>query len=113
SVKAQTGETIDITSIPLDDPEVYRLFQEGRTKGVFQFESGGMVDLLRRARPTKFEDLAAFNALYRPGALDAGMVDEYVRRMNGTSKSRFLVPVMKDFLEETYGVIVYQEQVMQ
>src|ERR1700686_3988245 len=72
-----------------------------------------MVDLLRRARPTKFEDLVAFNALYRPGALDAGMVDEYVRRKNGTSKPRYVVPALKDMLEETYGVIVYQEQVMQ
>ncbi|MEO8036442.1 MAG: DNA polymerase III subunit alpha, partial [Acidobacteriota bacterium] len=95
------------------DPEVFRLFQEGRTKGVFQFESGGMVDLLRKAKPTRFEDLAALNALYRPGALDAGMVDEFVRRKNGSSKSRYLVPAMKQFLEETYGVIVYQEQVMQ
>src|SRR5204862_7637586 len=108
SVKAQTGETIDISAIPFDDPEVFRLFQDGRTKGVFQFESGGMVDVLRRARPTKFEDLAAFNALYRPGALDAGMVDEYVRRKNGTSKAKYLVPAMKAILEETYGVIVYQ-----
>src|SRR5689334_22316234 len=113
SAKAGEGVDIKIDDIPLDDPEVYRLFQEGRTKGVFQFESGGMVDLLRRARPTKFEDLAAFNALYRPGALDAGMVDEFVRRKNGTSKARYLVPAMKEILEETYGVIVYQEQVMQ
>ena len=113
SVRAATGETIDITAIPLDDPDVFRLFQEGRTKGVFQFESSGMVDVLRKARPTRFEDLAAFNALYRPGALDAGMVDEYVRRKNGQSKAKYLVPAMKDILEETYGVIVYQEQVMQ
>jgi DNA polymerase III subunit alpha len=113
SAKSVDGVDIDIDAIPLDDPEVYRLFQEGRTKGVFQFESGGMVDLLRKARPTQFEDLAALNALYRPGALDAGMVDEYVRRKNGTSKAKYLVPVMKEVLEETYGVIVYQEQVMQ
>jgi len=72
-----------------------------------------MVDLLRKSRPTQFEDLAALNALYRPGALDAGMVDEYVRRKNGQSKAKYLVPVMKEILEETYGVIVYQEQVMQ
>src|SRR5581483_1823315 len=96
----------------LDDPEVFRLFQEGRTKGVFQFESGGMVDVLRRAKPTHFGDLVAFNALYRPGALDAGMVDEYVRRKNGSSKPRYIVPALKDMLEETYGVIVYQEQVL-
>jgi DNA polymerase-3 subunit alpha len=113
SAKSVEGIDIDIDAIPLDDPEVYRLFQEGRTKGVFQFESGGMVDLLRKARPTQFEDLAALNALYRPGALDAGMVDEYVKRKNGTSKARYLVPAMKEILEETYGVIVYQEQVMQ
>ena len=113
SAKAVEGVTIDIETLPLDDPEVFRLFQEGRTKGVFQFESGGMVDLLRKSRPTKFEDLAALNALYRPGALDAGMVDEFVRRKNGLSKPKYLVPVMKDILEETYGVIVYQEQVMQ
>jgi DNA polymerase-3 subunit alpha len=112
SAKSVEGVDIDIDAIPLDDPEVFRLFQEGRTKGVFQFESGGMVDLLRKARPTQFEDLAALNALYRPGALDAGMVDEYVKRKNGKTV-KYLVPVMKDVLEETYGVIVYQEQVMQ
>ncbi len=113
SVQLQEGTAIEIEKLELDDPEVYRLFQDGRTKGVFQFESGGMVDLLRKARPTRFEDLAALNALYRPGALDAGMVDEYVKRKNGTSKARYIVPAMKAILEETYGVIVYQEQVMQ
>jgi DNA polymerase III subunit alpha len=113
SAQAETKKRIDIEEIPLDDPEVFRLFQEGRAKGVFQFESGGMVDLLRKSRPTRFEDLAALNALYRPGALDAGMVDEFVRRKNGSSKAKFLVPAMKEILEETYGVIVYQEQVMQ
>ncbi|HEY6140896.1 MAG TPA: DNA polymerase III subunit alpha [Thermoanaerobaculia bacterium] len=113
SAEAEAGTRIDIHNLPLDDPDVFRLFQEGRTKGVFQFESGGMVDLLRKSRPTKFEDLAALNALYRPGALDAGMVDEYVKRKAGQSKAKYLVPEMKEILEETYGVIVYQEQVMQ
>ena len=113
SAKSVDGIDIDIESIPLDDPEVFRLFQEGRTKGVFQFESGGMVDLLRKSRPTQFEDLAALNALYRPGALDAGMVDVYVKCKSGTQKPKYLVPVMKELLEETYGIIVYQEQVMQ
>jgi DNA polymerase III subunit alpha len=113
SAKLVDGLDIDIDAIPLDDPEVFRLFQEGRTKGVFQFESGGMVDLLRKARPTQFEDLAALNALYRPGALDAGMVDVYVKCKSGTQKPKYLVPVMKELLEETYGIIVYQEQVMQ
>ena len=112
SIEAETGKKIDIDRIDMEEPEIFRLFQEGRTKGVFQFESGGMVDVLRRARPTKFEDLVAFNALYRPGALDAGMVDEYVRRKNGVSKPKYLVPALKEILEETYGVIVYQEQVM-
>src|SRR5581483_12393263 len=105
SVKAVDGIDIDIDAIPLDDPEVFRLFQEGRTKGVFQFESGGMVDLLRKSRPAAFEDLAALNALYRPGALDAGMVDVYVKCKIGTQKPKYLVPVMKEILEETYGVI--------
>jgi DNA polymerase-3 subunit alpha len=113
SVKAAEGIDIEIEKLPLDDSDVFRLFQEGRTKGVFQFESGGMVDLLRKSRPTRFEDLAALNALYRPGALDAGMVDEYVRRKNGTAKPKYLVPAMKEILEETYGIIVYQEQVLQ
>src|ERR1051326_5871389 len=113
SAQAETGNRIDIDAIPLDDPDVFRLFQEGRTKGVFQFESGGMVDVLRKSRPTRFEALAALNALYRPGALDAGMVDEFIKRKNGQSKPKYLVPVMKEVLEETYGVIVYQEQVMQ
>jgi DNA polymerase-3 subunit alpha len=113
SAKAVEGVTIDIENLPLDDPEVFRLFQEGRTKGVFQFESGGMVDVLRKSRPTQFEDLAALNALYRPGALDAGMVDVYVKVKTGAQKPRYLVPLMKELLEETYGVIVYQEQVMQ
>ncbi|HWS70648.1 MAG TPA: DNA polymerase III subunit alpha, partial [Thermoanaerobaculia bacterium] len=113
SARQADGVEIEIDKLELDDPEVFRLFQEGRTKGVFQFESGGMVDLLRKSKPTRFEDLAALNALYRPGALDAGMVDEYVKRKNGTSKAKYLVPAMKEILEETYGVIVYQEQVMQ
>ncbi|HET8796103.1 MAG TPA: DNA polymerase III subunit alpha, partial [Thermoanaerobaculia bacterium] len=113
SAKLVDGIDIDIDAIPLDDPEVFRLFQEGRTKGVFQFESGGMVDLLRKARPTQFEDLAALNALYRPGALDAGMVDVYVKCKSGAQKPKYLVPVMKEILGETYGIIVYQEQVMQ
>src|SRR5437762_7233670 len=113
SIERESGRKIDIDVLPLDDPEVFRLFQEGRTKGVFQFESGGMVDLLRKAQPTKFEDLAALNALYRAGALDAGMVDEYVKGKHGTAKPRYLVPAEKELLEGAYGVMGYQEQVMQ
>jgi DNA polymerase-3 subunit alpha len=106
------GVELDLDSVPLDDPEVYRLFCEGRTSGIFQFESRGMTDLLRRARPSKFEDLAAFNALYRPGALSVGMVEEYIQRKLGKKKVKYLLPEIKEILEETYGVITYQEQVM-
>ena len=106
------GVELDLDEVPLDDAEVYRLFCEGRTSGIFQFESRGMTDLLRRARPSKFEDLAAFNALYRPGALSVGMVEEYIQRKLGKKKVKYLLPEIKDILEETYGVITYQEQVM-
>ncbi|HVT57866.1 MAG TPA: DNA polymerase III subunit alpha [Thermoanaerobaculia bacterium] len=107
-----SGVELDLDAVPLDDPEVYRLFCEGRTSGIFQFESRGMTDLLRRARPSKFEDLAAFNALYRPGALSVGMVEEYIQRKLGKKKVKYLLPEIREILEETYGVIVYQEQVM-
>ncbi|HVR95347.1 MAG TPA: DNA polymerase III subunit alpha, partial [Thermoanaerobaculia bacterium] len=108
----QQGIDLDLDNVPLDDPEVFRLFCEGRTSGIFQFESRGMTDLLRRARPEKFEDLAAFNALYRPGALSVGMVEEYIQRKLGRKKIKYILPETKPILEETYGVIVYQEQVM-
>ncbi|HYG65567.1 MAG TPA: DNA polymerase III subunit alpha [Thermoanaerobaculia bacterium] len=106
------GIEIDLDNLPLDDPEVFRLFCEGRTSGIFQFESRGMTDLLRRAKPEKFEDLAAFNALYRPGALSVGMVEEYIQRKLGRKKIKYILPETQTILEETYGVIVYQEQVM-
>jgi DNA polymerase-3 subunit alpha len=106
------GIALDLDEVPLDDPEVFRLFCEGRTSGIFQFESRGMTDLLRRARPSKFEDLAAFNALYRPGALSVGMVEEYIQRKLGKKKVKYFLPETREILEETYGVIVYQEQVM-
>ena len=78
-----SASPLDLDEVPLDDPGVYRLFCEGRTNGIFQFESRGMKDLLRRAKPSKFEDLAAFNALYRPGALSVGMVEEFIQRKSG------------------------------
>jgi len=106
------GIDLDLNGVPLDDPEVFRLFCEGRTSGIFQFESRGMTDLLRRAKPEKFEDLAAFNALYRPGALSVGMVEEYIQRKLGKKKTVYILPETREILEETYGVIVYQEQVM-
>ncbi len=112
-ILALEGRPLDLDGVPLDDPAVYKLFCDGRTNGIFQFESGGMKDLLRRAAPSKFEDLAAFNALYRPGALSVGMVEEYIQRKTGRKKVRYTLPQTKAILEETYGVIAYQEQVMQ
>ncbi len=109
----QEGIDLDLDHVPLDDPETYRLFCDGRTSGIFQFESTGMKDLLRRAQPSQFEDLAAFNALYRPGALSVGMVEEYIKRKTGKKKVRYILEEIKPILEETYGVIAYQEQVMQ
>lgn len=110
-VEKSTGAKPNLAKIPLDDPEVYRLFSEGRTDGVFQFESSGMRDLLRRVQPSAFEDLAALNALYRPGALDAGTVDVYIERRRGR-KFEYPLPQLEKILQETYGVLVYQEQVM-
>ncbi len=108
----QQGVALDLDAVPLDDPEVFRLFCEGRTSGIFQFESRGITEMMRRAQPSKFEDLAAFNALYRPGPLSVGMVDEYIQRKIGKRKVTYLLLQVKSILEETYGVIVYQDQVM-
>src|SRR5437868_10238861 len=106
------GKSIDLAEIPLDDPETFRLFCEGRTNGIFQFESSGMKDMLRRAAPSRFMDLSAFNALYRPGALSVGMVEEFIKRKRGDKKVQYILPETRPILEETYGVIAYQEQVM-
>ena len=105
----QQGIPLDLDEIPLDDPETFRVFCEGRTSGIFQFESRGMTDLLRRVKPDRFEELAALNALYRPGAMT--LIDEYIQRKQG-KKFSYLTPEMKPILEETYGIMVYQEQVM-
>src|SRR6185503_18102741 len=107
------GIELDLDAVPLDDAETFRIFCDGRTNGIFQFESSGMKDMLRRAQPSRFEDLAAFNALYRPGALSVGMVDEFIQRKLGKKSVRYILPETKPILEETYGVIAYQEQVMQ
>jgi DNA polymerase-3 subunit alpha len=107
----QLGIDLDLDEVPLDDAETFRIFQEGRTSGIFQFESRGMTDLLRRVKPSRFDELAALNALYRPGALSVGMVEEYIQRKQG-KKFTYQLPETKPILEETYGVIVYQEQVM-
>ncbi len=102
---------LDLSSIPLTDPQVFDLFSEGRTNGIFQFESGGMKAELRRLKPERFEDLIALNALYRPGPMD--MIPDFIKRKQGMIEVRYPHPVLEEILKETYGVIVYQEQVMQ
>ncbi|MBT4483818.1 MAG: DNA polymerase III subunit alpha [Candidatus Latescibacteria bacterium] len=104
--------SVDIDGIPLDDPKVYELMGKGETTGVFQFESSGMRDYLRKLKPTCMEDLIAMNALYRPGPLGSNMVDDFIDRKHGRKKITYLHPTLEPILRETYGVIVYQEQVM-
>ncbi|MCX8038485.1 MAG: DNA polymerase III subunit alpha [Candidatus Sumerlaeia bacterium] len=113
AVERNHGIRIDWDKIDRNDPETFRLFQEGDTFGVFQFESSGMQAYLRKLRPERFEDMIAMNALYRPGPLKAGMVDEYINRRHGLTEVRYLHPSLEPILRETYGVIVYQEQVAQ
>jgi DNA polymerase-3 subunit alpha len=107
-----TGETLDLDRVPLDDAKTYQVFQEGQTFGIFQFESSGMRDILRKARPQRLEDLIALNALYRPGPLRSGMVDDYIARKQGRTEVTYELPELEPILAETYGVIAYQEQVM-
>ncbi len=104
---------LEIESLPLDDAETFRLFCEARTSGVFQFESSGMQDILRKLKPERFEDLIALNALYRPGPIKGGLIDDFIKRRHGKVKVTYPHPILEDTLKETYGVIVYQEQVMQ
>jgi DNA polymerase-3 subunit alpha len=106
-------DKIDLAKIPLNDKETLELFQKGKTTGVFQFESSGMKRYLKKLKPTDFEDVVAMVALYRPGPLNSGMVDEFIDRKHGKKKIVFKHPIMENALKNTYGVIVYQEQVMQ
>jgi DNA polymerase III subunit alpha len=107
------GVKIDLDNLALDDADTYKLFSRGDTTAIFQFESHGMRDILRRYQPTRIEDLTALNALYRPGPIQGGMIDDFIKRKHGTTKVSYELPQLKDILEETYGVILYQEQVMQ
>jgi DNA polymerase-3 subunit alpha len=108
------GEKIHLHEIPLDNPETYeKVFHKGLTSGVFQFESHGMRDVLRRYQPNSIEDLTALNALYRPGPIQGGMIDDFIERKHGRRKIEYELPELKEVLAETLGVIVYQEQVMQ
>ncbi len=102
----------DLLSLDLEDQDTFRLLASGDTTGVFQLESSGMKDLLMRLRPERFDDIIALVALYRPGPLDSGMVDDFVDRKQGKKAVEYIVPQLEPILEETYGVIVYQEQVM-
>lgn len=111
-IEQTTGEQLDLLKIPLDDKRTFALLQRGETKGVFQLESGGIRDLLQRMKPDQFSDIIATNALYRPGPLEGGMVDDYVAVKHKRKEAVYLHEVLKDILEETNGVMVYQEQVM-
>jgi len=109
---AEKGIEIDLDGLPLDDEKVYQMMGAGETIGIFQFESPGMRDYLRKLKPTVIEDIIAMNALYRPGPLGSNMVDDFIDRKHGKQKIVYQHPVLEPILEETYGVIVYQEQVM-
>ncbi len=111
-IEKSRGERIDPHKFPLDDPKAFGVFSRGETKGIFQFESGGIRDLLQRMKPDHFSDIIATNALYRPGPLEGGLVDEYIEVKHGRKPANYPHPVMKDVLEETNGVMVFQEQVM-
>ncbi|MEM9586789.1 MAG: DNA polymerase III subunit alpha, partial [Planctomycetota bacterium] len=111
-IKQTTGKDLDLQRLPLDDRESYALLQRGETKGVFQLESGGIRDLLCRMKPDQFTDIIATAALYRPGPLEGGMVDDYVNIKHGRQQPEYKHPVLKDVLEETNSIMVYQEQVM-
>ena len=110
NIKKARGIDIDIDHIPIDDETTYKLFQEGRTVAVFQFESGGMQKYLRELKPTVIGDLIAMNALYRPGPMD--YIPQFIRRKQGIEPVTYDIPVMEKYLKDTYGVTVYQEQVM-
>src|SRR5271157_698636 len=112
-VQQNRGVKIEIDNLALDDEATYKLFSRGDTTAIFQFESHGMRDILRRYHPTRIEDLTALNALYRPGPIQGGMIDDFINRKQGKTKVSYELPQCKDILDETYGVILYQEQVMQ
>ena len=109
-IKQTRGIDVDLDNIPIDDPKTYELYQQGRTIGTFQFESSGMQKYLRELKPTVFEDLIAMNALYRPGPM--GYIPQFIRRKHGEEPITYDIPVMEKYLKDTYGITVYQEQVM-
>ncbi len=110
NIRLTKGIIVDLDTIPIDDELTYKLYQEGRTIGTFQFESAGMQKYLRELRPTVFEDLIAMNALYRPGPMD--YIPSFIARKNGKEEIKYDIPCMEKYLKDTYGITVYQEQVM-
>jgi DNA polymerase III subunit alpha len=112
-IKQNREVDIELDTLPLDDEITYKLFARGDTTGIFQFESHGMRDILRRYQPTRLEDLTALNALYRPGPIQGGMIDDFIARKHGKKKVTYDLPELQEILAETWGVILYQEQVMQ
>ncbi len=112
-VKHYQGIDVDINNIPLDDTETYKMLTKGETVGVFQLESQGMINLVKRLKPDVFEDLGALVALFRPGPLGSGMVDDFVARKHGLQEITYAHPLLEPVLKDTYGTIVYQEQIMQ
>ena len=109
-IKQTRGIDVDLDNIPIDDPKTFELYQQGRTIGTFQFESNGMQKYLRELHPTVFEDLIAMNALYRPGPMD--YIPDFIKRKNGIEPITYPIPCMEKYLKDTYGITVYQEQVM-
>jgi len=110
NIKLHRGIDIDLDKIPIDDPKTYELYQQGRTVGTFQFESNGMQKYLRELKPTVFEDLIAMNALYRPGPMEK--IPNFIARKHGKEEIKYDIPCMEKYLKDTYGITVYQEQVM-
>jgi DNA polymerase-3 subunit alpha len=111
-IKRTENIDLDIDQVPLDDAKTYQLFVDGQTYGIFQFESSGMREILRKAKPQRLGDLIAMNALYRPGPLKSGMVDDFIARKQGKSEVKYELPQLEPILSDTYGVIAYQEQVL-
>jgi len=112
-IEGRRGERVEIDEVPLDDAAVFEKLSSGDTAGVFQLESSGMTDLVMKLRPNAFEDIVALVALFRPGPLGSGMVDDFINRKHGRTAIKHILPQFEEILRETYGVIVYQEQVMQ
>lgn len=112
-IKRSRGEEIELSLLPLDDPRTYEMLCAGETTGVFQLESSGITEMTMRLKPNTFDDLVAILALYRPGPLDSGMAEHYIERKHGREPVQYHHPIMENSLEDTYGIILYQEQIMQ